>query len=127
RVLGFCGMRPPRPVGVGGQDFIPNPSCPSCPSWIQKTPRLRVSAVRLCVDVRFAACAEPDKLVYYPGSVVYPWRLPIHSRSVPLSTAPRPGNLPVERSPLVGRAQEVAAAQALLLRAETGLVTFSGP
>ena len=39
----------------------------------------------------------------------------------------RPNNLPVQRSPLIGREQEVVAVVGLLRRADTGLVTLTGP
>jgi predicted ATPase/DNA-binding CsgD family transcriptional regulator len=38
-----------------------------------------------------------------------------------------PNNLPVQRSPLVGRNEELAAARDLLLRDDVGLLTFTGP
>ena len=46
----------------------------------------------------------------------------------PLNTLDRrPHNLPIQRTPIVGRQKEVAAASALLLRDETGLLTLTGP
>ncbi len=39
----------------------------------------------------------------------------------------RPNNLPLERSPIIGRTKELAAAQSLLLRDDTAIVTFIGP
>ena len=38
-----------------------------------------------------------------------------------------PNNLPVQRSPLVGREKELAAEQQLLLRDDVGLLTLTGP
>lgn len=38
-----------------------------------------------------------------------------------------PNNLPVQRSPLIGREAEVAAAQALLLQDDVSLLTLTGP
>src|SRR3954454_7628313 len=38
-----------------------------------------------------------------------------------------PTNLPVQRAPLIGRAQELADIGALLQRADVGLVTLTGP
>src|SRR5205823_11418196 len=39
----------------------------------------------------------------------------------------RPNNLPVQRTPLVGREKELAAMQELLLRDDVGLLTLIGP
>lgn len=39
----------------------------------------------------------------------------------------RPNNLPVQRSPLIGREKELLAIQKLLLRDDVGLVTLTGP
>src|SRR5205823_631042 len=39
----------------------------------------------------------------------------------------RPNNLPVQRSPLVGREKELVAIQNLLLREDVGLLTLTGP
>jgi predicted ATPase/class 3 adenylate cyclase len=38
-----------------------------------------------------------------------------------------PHNLPVQRTPLIGREKEIAAVRQLLLRTDTGLVTLTGP
>src|SRR5262245_36985387 len=50
---------------------------------------------------------------------------------VELASAPghltRSTSLPIQRSPLVGRVQELSAAERLLLRDDVGLVTFTGP
>ena len=46
----------------------------------------------------------------------------------PLTTLDnRPNNLPMQRSPMIGREKEVAAVQALLLRPDVGLLTLTGP
>ena len=42
-------------------------------------------------------------------------------------TAAAPNNLPVLRSPIVGREGELGAAHDLLLRDDVGLLTFTGP
>jgi predicted ATPase/class 3 adenylate cyclase len=39
----------------------------------------------------------------------------------------RPNNLPIQRSPLIGREKELVAVQKLLLREDVGLVTLTGP
>jgi predicted ATPase/class 3 adenylate cyclase len=39
----------------------------------------------------------------------------------------RPNNLPVQRSPLIGREQDLADLQQLILRDDVGLVTLTGP
>ena len=39
----------------------------------------------------------------------------------------RPGNLPIQPTPLIGREQEMAAVTALLARADVRLVTLTGP
>jgi predicted ATPase/class 3 adenylate cyclase len=39
----------------------------------------------------------------------------------------RPNNLPIQRTPLIGRVDELAAVQRLLLRDDVGLVTLTGP
>jgi DNA-binding SARP family transcriptional activator len=46
---------------------------------------------------------------------------PLHSRAAP------PHNLPVERTPLIGRHEEVARAVALLRREQVGPLTLTGP
>ncbi len=38
-----------------------------------------------------------------------------------------PNNLPMQRSPLIGRVREVAAARGILLRDDVGLLTLTGP
>src|SRR5436305_2095405 len=38
-----------------------------------------------------------------------------------------PNNLPIARDPIIGREADVAAARALLLRDDVGLVTLTGP
>ena len=52
----------------------------------------------------------------------------LETRFPPLvSLDARPNNLPVQRTPLVGREQELAQTRALLLDDETRLLTFVGP
>lgn len=52
----------------------------------------------------------------------------LEARFPPLATLDaRPNNLPVQRTPLVGRLRELAEARALLLDNETRLLTFLGP
>src|SRR5690349_3985362 len=48
-------------------------------------------------------------------------------REAGFETAAVPNNLPVLRSPIVGREGELSAAHDLLLRGDVGLLTFTGP
>jgi predicted ATPase/serine/threonine protein kinase len=48
-------------------------------------------------------------------------------KSASMPTEPRPINLPLPRTKLVGREKEVASARALLLRPDARLVTITGP
>jgi predicted ATPase len=43
------------------------------------------------------------------------------------SPAPRPSNLPIQRTPFIGRVSEAAALRELLLRSEVRMVTLTGP
>ena len=43
------------------------------------------------------------------------------------SLGSRPHNLPIQRSTLIGREQEIATVRSLLLRPDTGLLTLTGP
>lgn len=49
------------------------------------------------------------------------------SEAPPMSLEPRPSDLPVPRTAIVGRGKELAAAQQLLLREDVRLVTVTGP
>jgi predicted ATPase/class 3 adenylate cyclase len=54
--------------------------------------------------------------------------LPSTSSFPPLNTLDaRPNNLPFQRSPMVGRAVELESIRRLLLRADVGLLTLTGP
>jgi predicted ATPase/class 3 adenylate cyclase len=62
--------------------------------------------------------------VLAPGD---PWRMPPKTFP-PLKTLDnRPNNLPIERTPLIGREKELAKIEAMLLRSEVGLLTLTGP
>jgi predicted ATPase/class 3 adenylate cyclase len=52
--------------------------------------------------------------------------LPDHFLSL-LSLNNRPNNLPIQRSPLIGREKELVAVQNLVLREDVGLLTLTGP
>lgn len=90
-----------------------NPQAPAPLCWIverclAKSPKDRFSSTR---DLAQDLAAMRDRLSDAPVG----------------RPEPRAGNLPIQRTTLIGRDREVAVAKDLLLRAEVRLVTLTGP
>jgi predicted ATPase/DNA-binding winged helix-turn-helix (wHTH) protein len=67
----------------------------------------------------------PKKVEYFPPTVLADFS---DGRELaPAKVANRPHELPIPRTSLVGREQQLAEATALLLRADVRLLTFTGP
>ncbi len=96
-----------------------------------REPRLGDLLARIKADdtasyKRFATDTELQGLIADDLALLLTERFAAATATHPASARP-PGNLPAGRTPLIGRAAEMATARALLGRASTRLLTLTGP
>ncbi|MFL5735384.1 MAG: ATP-binding protein [Chloroflexia bacterium] len=103
-------------AGYGGQVLVSHPTGDLVREALPPGASLRDLGEHLLKDLQ------------YPEHVYELVAPDLPSDFPPLKTLDnRPNNLPIQRSPLVGREAELAAISQLLLRDDTGLLTLTGP
>jgi predicted ATPase/class 3 adenylate cyclase len=103
-------------AGYGGQVLVSSPAYDLTRGALPPDVSLRDLGERLLKDLQYPEhvyqLVVPDLPADFP----------------PLKTLDtHPNNLPIQRSPLIGRAAELATISQLLLRSDAGLLTLTGP